>query len=66
MFYVYCFIFKVAFSKNGNYQNQILKIYQFNSDFKRMSVISKWQYGKDTETRVLCKGAPEVIYNLLK
>ena len=39
-------------------------IYPFRSELKRMTTIVNWD-AKSRDTRILCKGAPEIIEGLL-
>lgn len=59
---------KLASNKGSSLSNQVIKIFPFINELKRMSVISYWKDLNNNvqENRVLCKGAPETIYTLLK
>lgn len=50
----------------GRIRIQTLKKFLFDSSLKRMSTISVIKEGKGSQTKVLCKGAPEVIQGLLR
>lgn len=60
--------------KNSNHATQVPggrtritnhKKYLFDSTLKRMSTISSVKQNKSTQMKVLCKGAPEVLQQLL-
>ena len=50
----------------GRIRIQTLKKFLFDSSLKRMSTISVIKEGKGSHTKVLCKGAPEVLQYLIK
>ena len=60
---------KTAISPHSIISVRILKVNQFKSELKRMSTIVEVQKagkGAFKSKRVVCKGAPEVIKDLLK
>jgi manganese-transporting P-type ATPase len=50
----------------GRIRIQTLKKFLFDSSLKRMSTISIIKEGKSSQTKILCKGAPEVLQGLLR
>jgi len=56
-----------AFQVSGGRMRIVnLKKFLFDSSLKRMSTISLVKEGKGSKTKVLCKGAPEILQGLLK